>query len=95
MATEARRWELRLGKLWPLLELEEQRQKFASQNTSLTRYSKQKGFWVKYVWEMLWTLRPFQRNCKDVSVSTFKQLSSPVAKAAYLTLFNPAFPKLI
>lgn len=50
---------------------------------------------VKYVWEMLWTLRPFQRNCKDVSVSTFKQLSSPVAKAAYLTLFNPAFPKLI
>lgn len=47
LATEARRWELRLGKLWPLLELEEQRQKFASQNTGLTRYSKQKGFWVK------------------------------------------------
>ena len=49
LATEARRWELRLGKLWPLLELEEQRQKFASQNTGLTRYSKQKGFWVAFL----------------------------------------------
>lgn len=50
VATEARRWELRLRELWPLLELEFLRQwnqNYAFQNVSLTRYSEHKGFCVK------------------------------------------------